>query len=1235
MSTIPQGRLAVQSTCHICRLRIAVAGIAALGIALLLAASGVWAQPGLDDRQLVQAVDAAVRDQSNRGAFRKVLQNYDRYRQLVAEGRIPAANVEVVDNQVWDLSLRVWDKVKAADPEGVERVDLVGSGGRRLEPGSSYKVGKSDLDFIPRGPRAEEAAAEYMKRLAAEMGADPHKIGINALSPVQAERTTLIEAANHPEKYCTPERLKALDYQQYSTGLTVVWDDGRPQRVSVRDLYARNGWPPPPEPTALDAFGSAAAEQKFLNESVRKGLSGAEKAVYEAKYHARTLDSAVKLGGVELPLGGEAVERELRAIAESKSVRTALADRIARHGGNVEAAVAEYLQDATDLNKRVTADLLRKHIQLLHGKAAAGGEALAEAQQSVRQLQHSLAIYSDAQTRELLKNAGLKPANIETVAEKVSKFRIEVAVEGERAAIEAQRVARAIAAHLPPAERAAFEAQIAALSKTAGGRSLIQHVAETMRARPVSSALIALAAASEIRHVASVAGEKGWAAGSLAAGNAAGDWYLMSVSPHYAVARLAIDLGKLGVELTITGPIKESTARVAYEGDAGFLGHIGLSRGELTRRFATEAEALDEARQWYQKWMVTHGEYLGKTEVEEAFYRQVRADYETSRWLQMARDYSFDPQTGQYGERGFFRRVGNGQITFENFARRFPNEEAVQRVIDYYFDYTWYYDWEEYGGKPADRDAREQLLRKYLLELWKASAKFNAELDKARQDAAQEAGPGRRRSPGSVELTADDLLKPPSGGDNTAAIDAIRAAPTVPEAVRRTWTLLRKLQQMAEAIREEVAGLNRLADAVSAHERMVSLYQRAVEADQEFLAQTDRQLAALRTAIVGGALGSAAVERLRAEFQAVRAEADRITAEADGARAQFQAGRISPGAVRQQYLALLERFQHAQQRFVPARDAFKQLDYLRRIRDVAQECQMRQRRVLQHVQTARDLGGQLQATADGLDGRLVELVEKAEEFDALKAELEAVIGELQDKAGGNAAQENATARLRAQLDACVLPTIPEGQARAAQIALEDLAGRWQELAETQLPRMPAFKEFERHTAVAADAVGQLGPDRYAAEEALEKAREALNRLADCIESRPVETVQVPPPRPGETPGSMPPGAVPGGVRIRETSRNVFVAEMAGLPAGARFLWDFGDGSRTETAQPQVQHTYVAPTGGLAGLAGKKWQLRVTVVVNGRAVGDAAYTVSRGRLSDSPINKVGPPPAKIGPIFIPR
>jgi hypothetical protein len=103
-----------------------------------------------------------------------------------------------------------------------------------------------------------------------------------------------------------------------------------------------------------------------------------------------------------------------------------------------------------------------------------------------------------------------------------------------------------------------------------------------------------------------------------------------------------------------------------------------------------------------------------------------------------------------------------------------------------------------------------------------------------------------------------------------------------------------------------------------------------------------------------------------------------------------------------------------------------------------------------------------------------------------------------------------------------------------------------------------------------------------------------------------------------------PPVVAGPAQIREVSRNVFAVEMEGMPAGARFAWDFGDGSRTQTASPRVQHNYSAPTGGLSGLAGKRWQLSVTVYdAGGRGVASATTTVTRSRLTDSPIQKQGP------------
>lgn len=721
-------------------------GLPLIGLLLVGSAS---AQTAADDQALLRAVRAAVADTSDRQAFQTVVRNYDRYQELVAQGKVGRADAEVFDNQLWQKRLDTWDKVKALHGAGLERVDTVGSGGRRLEPGSSYKVGVSDLDDIPRGKLAAAAAEDYQRLLRMELGGvDPQKVGLNALSPVAPRSpASLLEAQYHPEKYPTPERMKALDYQQYETGMTTVWEHGQARRVSVKDLYREKGWKPPPKPTALDAFGCVAAEQKFLNQSVMKGLTGTEKAIYEAKYRSRAIGAATELGGVELNASERALYEEMKAIAGNKGVSQALAQRIAAHGGNVEAAVSEYLRESEALGKQITVSTFQRHVRLMAEGKAAGGAAAEAAAEASRNTRYSLAALSDGQTRELLGAARVK--DVEGIAGNASRLRIQAAIEGERAAIDASQVSgfyRNLGSELKlsAAEVAALEKDIRLLTLSPQGGKLLNSMSEALRTRPVSSALIAAAIYGQIKDVAATAGEKGLVAGGELAAGYAADWYLMSASPVYAAARLtdfgarlAIDGARLGVDWAVLGAVKERAAKLAYEGDEGFLAHQGFGPGNLTRRYATEAEALKAAQDWYREFMVRKGEYVDKQEVREAFERQVKADYQYSRLMGMVRDYTIDPSTGRYSQESFFRQVGGGVLTFENFAQRFATEEKAAQAIDYYLRQKWTYDWEKYGGEPGQRDAFQEMVRKQLLALWRSSRDFNAEVQQQRAEASE------------------------------------------------------------------------------------------------------------------------------------------------------------------------------------------------------------------------------------------------------------------------------------------------------------------------------------------------------------------------------------------------------------------------------------------------------------------------------------------------------------------
>ena len=700
-----------------------------------------------DEQSLLRAVRAAVANEADRKAFQTVVGNYDRYKELVAQGKVGRADAEVFDNQLWQKRLDTWDKVKAIHGDGLERVDTVGSGGRRLEPGSSYKVGVSDLDDIPRGKLAAAAAEDYQRLLRIELGGvDPRKVGLNALSPVDPRSpSSLLEAQYHPEKYPTPERMKALDYQQYESGMTTVWENGRTRRVSVKQLYAERGLAPPPKPTALDAFGCVAAEQKFLNQSVMKGLTGAEKAIYEAKYHSRALGAATELGGVELSASQRAIYDEMQAIAGNKGVSQALAKRIAANGGNVEAAVAGYLRESEALGKEITRTTFQRHVRLLAEGKAAGGAAAEAAAEASRNTRYGLAALSDRQARDLLGVARVK--DVEGVAGSASRLRVQAAIEGERAAIDASKVSgfyRNLGSELKlsAAEAAALERDLRLLSLSPQGGKLLNSMSEALRNRPVSSGLMAAAIYGQIKDVATTAGEQGLVAGGELAAGYAADWYLISASPAYAAARLtdfgarlAIDGAKLGMDWAVLGAVKERAAKLAYEGDEGFLAHQGFGPGNLARRYSTEAEALKAAQDWYREFMVRKGEYVDKQEVREAFEGQVKADYQYSRLMGMVRDYTIDESTGQYGPESFFRQVGGGVLTFETFAQRFGTREKAEQAIDYYLRVKWTYDWEKHGGEPGQRDAFQELVRKQLLALWEASDKYNAEVQEERAAA--------------------------------------------------------------------------------------------------------------------------------------------------------------------------------------------------------------------------------------------------------------------------------------------------------------------------------------------------------------------------------------------------------------------------------------------------------------------------------------------------------------------
>jgi hypothetical protein len=733
-----------------------MAGICAFVVVLLSTAPACMG----DEAALLDLVRKAT--EGDERAYHAVLRQYGKYQELVGAKRIPKQYAEVLDNRIWSDCMDACGDVKRRYGPLLDRVELPGSAGYRLEPGSRYVVGRSDLDLKIEGAAAEAAAEDLEQALRRKYGGvDPRQLGVNPLDRVDPRsHESLMRAQAHPEKYCTPGGLKALEYEHFQKGVAIVWDEtGRARRVSLVELYREKGWPPPPKPTALDAFEGVADQQKFLNASVQQGLDSEARARHDAKYHIRSIDKA-GYAGVDLQGQHGSLIQEMEAVARTKNVRVALQERISHCGGNFDVALQQYLRETQSFQRQLATETFQRHCQLIAEAKKQGGAMALEAAGAEKNLQYALAAISKKQAQSLLATAegtALSATQSSQLLSRSSAMRVEAAVIAERAKIDASRVAgfhQALANELKlsAAERDILGKNLDLLSRSAGGRRLLNSMMDYARKHPVKSGLLAVAICHDIKEVAQTAGAEGLGQGSLLAGNKAADWLLMTASPHYSTARLAELAGRMTFEAVFLNPMKEFAAQRAYEGAIGFLGSLNLDRGELTRRYGlhNEDQVVKEAGEWYDAWMAGRGEALGMrteiraggpekiNEVREAFIRQAREDYRHSQWLQMARDYSYDAKTGEYGQDGFFAQVGGGQITFENFALRFPNEEKARFAIEFYLWEKWTYDWDKYKGEVTERDAREDFLRKYLFELWKLSAAYNRKLEQAKEEAQKQ-----------------------------------------------------------------------------------------------------------------------------------------------------------------------------------------------------------------------------------------------------------------------------------------------------------------------------------------------------------------------------------------------------------------------------------------------------------------------------------------------------------------
>jgi hypothetical protein len=451
-----------------------------------------------------------------------------------------------------------------------------------------------------------------------------------------------------------------------------------------------------------------------------------------------------------------------------------------------------------------------------------------------------------------------------------------------------------------------------------------------------------------------------------------------------------------------------------------------------------------------------------------------------------------------------------------------------------------------------------------------------------------------------------------------------------------------ELLLLSSDIERQIAALQALIGTAENGERSYDFYRQQHIRYVDYSDRVARRVESLRTALAQGTLRPSADGRLYAEFDAVKADSDAISAEVDDLLARFKAGSLPAEGVRARHFALVAQFGDIQKRYVAARRTFDDLKLLAQLPAAIEGYQLARQRAELNLFQAQNRAEQLAALGDGVPARVAALTQAAEAFATRRAT--ALRGLEYFLLRGGRRDEAQDRELQAIVDSLRGLKLPRFQASDFQVAGSDLrhtAGMLRLLSETKLPAAVNFDGLDQYRAAASQAVLDLGPIAAEALAALERARKQLARLAGLIESLPPP----PPPIDRRTPEPQPPTSRPpisrppvavGGARIQEVARNVFAVEMDGLPAGACFVWVFGDGSpRAQTTTPRVQHNYTAPTGGVSGLAGKRWPLSVTVYdAGGRAVATATTTVSRSRLTDAPIQKRAPPPS-MTPFYIPK
>jgi len=726
--------------------RVVLVVALAVGGATALAQTPLGAGPAIGDL-LIKSMEG------EESAFRALCRRYGEVKDLAVRGTVDArlgTALDVFDDALSAKTLDAINRVMAERPGAVQWVDVIGSLNTRTTGSSRYVTMISDRDFVFNGPGVEAAIETLNGALERELGIAPEAYGTNFLTATETgSRESLVEALSNREKYATPARVRALEYDHWDKGFRLVPEEGgRVRYVSVKDDYATRNLAPPPKPQALDAFGIHAAEQKMLFGARLTGLSPAEQAVHDAKYYKRIADSAREYGGIALSAEEQRLVAEARRIADAKSVRQGLGGRLGADASaaEVELAARRFLAECEAMNARLTGALHARHLELIADGLAKGGPNAELAAAAQRELSYAYATMPAGEAVALASDSAIAADAIADARrlQLEAEARTLAARAGRLDAAAAGSTLEALARSLPAELQQRFLSSVRELQGTAGGQGLLVRVGGDarqllayLREHPVAGTAIGLGVALSVYHVVSEAQQKGIAAGVTAAGDLA----LMVASPAYGALRLVQDVGTLGLNYFVFWDLKAFAGRLAYDSAGGFLGAKSLTRDALARAYSSEEEAVADAAKWFDtEGAAVHNLYQSQYDtstaerkpvanmdaVRQMVLDQVRMDY---RLAKFAGDLTMNPVTGEYGDDSFFARetIGGKSITPGNFADLAKTRGEAERAIARFLA-NRRLPWP--AGLPQDK--LRETMQQYLLRLWEVSQQRRGELEAAR-----------------------------------------------------------------------------------------------------------------------------------------------------------------------------------------------------------------------------------------------------------------------------------------------------------------------------------------------------------------------------------------------------------------------------------------------------------------------------------------------------------------------